>query len=215
MLLDIWRLYRTWVAGVVGYLIGCILMADLAARLAGRGQGEMVDLRAVGSGNPGAANAVSNLGKAWGAGVVAGDMAKGLVAAELGRVLAGNAGAYAAGIGVVAGHCFPASAEFKGGKGLAPAAGSSLITFPAWFVVNLGLLGATYKATKSAAIASYVTSAAFVLGSLVWWRFRLPNLWGTKPSGGLPAYTVLATAMICYRFVTAPAHMGDRARGEE
>ncbi len=214
MLIGIWRFYRVWVSGVLGYLVGCILVADIAAKLAARGRAEAVDLRAVGSGNPGAANVLSNLGKKWGVAVVVGDMAKGVAAAGIGRMIGGNAGAYAAAVGVVAGHCFPAVAGFRGGKGLAPAAGSSLVAFPAWFVMNLALLGGTYKATKSAALASYVTSAAFVLAALAWWRFRLPNLWGTKPTVGLPLYTLLATAMICYRFLTAPAHMGNRALGD-
>jgi len=42
-----------------------------------------------------------------------------LTAGELGRKAGGDAGAYAAGIGAVAGHCFPAFAHFRGGKGVA------------------------------------------------------------------------------------------------
>ena len=206
----VWWFYRAWVAGVLGYLLGCVLSADIAARLAGRA-GDRVDLRSIGSGNPGAANSVVNLGKRWGAAVTAGDICKGAIAATIGRMLAGSTGAQVAGICAVAGHCFPVFANFRGGKGLAPCAGASLVTFPAWFPVNLVVLGTVTKA-KGAATGAYVTSAVLVLGALTWWRFRLPNLTGTEPNRGLPAWALLSTAMICYRFLVAPEHMGDRDR---
>lgn len=213
MIRGIWRFYRVWVAGVAGYLIGCVLTADIAARLAAR-DGETVDLRAIGSGNPGAANSVVNLGKGWGAAVTAGDISKGAIAATIGRFLAGSAGAQFAGICAVAGHCFPAFANFRGGKGLAPAAGSSLVTFPVWMPVNLLVLGSVTK-LKGVAIGTYVTATALVLGALAWWCFRLPNWKGTEPNAGLPLWAICSVAMICYRFLTAPDHFGDRDRAPE
>lgn len=205
----IW-LYRAWIAGVTGYLLGCILTADIAAKLARRSSAN-VDLRAIGSGNPGAANSAVNLGTGWGVAVVAGDIGKGALASTIGRMLAGPAGAQFAGICVVAGHCFPVFSHFRGGKGLAACAGSSLVTFPAWLPVNLALLGGVTKA-KDAAFATYVTATALVLGSLLWWKFRLPRLSGTEPTGGLPIWAIASVSMICYRFLTAPEHMGDREK---
>src|SRR4051812_25152847 len=58
-------------AAAGGYLAGTIPSADIASRLA---TGGSTDLRASGSGNPGAANAIKVLGARWGYGVMAADI---------------------------------------------------------------------------------------------------------------------------------------------
>jgi glycerol-3-phosphate acyltransferase PlsY len=103
-------------AAALGYLLGTIPSADLAARLASRGT---VNLRDAGTGNPGAANAASLLGPRWGAGVMAADIAKGFVACQAARLVAGEPGAYVAGTAAVVGHCYPVWSGFRGGKGVA------------------------------------------------------------------------------------------------
>lgn len=206
------RIYRVWVAGVAGYLIGCILSAEIAMRLANRGKNDKVDLRAVGSGNPGGANALSNLGKGWGAGVILGDIAKGAIGAEVGRILAGDAGAYAAAVGAVAGHCFPAFSGFRGGKGVGTSAGTTLVCFPAYVPIDIGLVSLSFFWSKHAGKATAVATSVFCLAALLWKLGQLPNAWGTKPSWGLPLYAWATTAIIAYKFLKAPAHMGDRQR---
>ena len=54
---------RLIAAATTGYALGTIPSADVAARLATRGE---TDLRDAGSGNPGAVNAMAVLGKGWG-----------------------------------------------------------------------------------------------------------------------------------------------------
>jgi glycerol-3-phosphate acyltransferase PlsY len=203
------RWYAVWIAGVAGYLAGSVLTADLVARAASR-HAAAVDIRAVGSGNPGAANVMANLGTAWGLAVLAGDIAKGILAALVGRVIAGPAGAYAAGIGAVAGHCFPAWSGFRGGKGVATSAGTTWVLFPAYVPIDMALLAASYARIRHTTAATVVTSLAFVAAAIVWWRFRLPNAWGPRPTAGLPIYAAATAAMIVYRFLAAPAHLGDR-----
>ena len=110
---------------LVGYLIGMFPSADLVARLASRGA---VDLRASGSGNPGGLNAARVLGRQWGLLVIVMDAAKGALAGLIGLAL-GDAGAYAAGTGVIAGHCWPVYNRFRGGKGVAAAGGSFFTVF--------------------------------------------------------------------------------------
>lgn len=56
---------------LVGYLCGCFLTAELVAR-ARTGKSAV----ALGTGNPGMANLAHELGKGWGAVVLAGDIAK-------------------------------------------------------------------------------------------------------------------------------------------
>ncbi|MGI8925445.1 MAG: glycerol-3-phosphate acyltransferase [Tepidiformaceae bacterium] len=208
----LWRLYRGWLAAVAGYLIGSILTADVAARLANRGRTASVDLRATGSGNPGAANAMANLGTGWGAAVLAGDILKGGAAAQAGRIIAGDGGAYVAATAAVAGHCFPAWSGFRGGKGVATSAGTTLVCFPAYIPIDSALVVTSWLASKHAGKATAIASTVFVASAWAWRRFRLPNAWGTKPTTGLPLYALATTAIIAYKFLTAPRHMGDRRR---
>ena len=209
LLPNVIRLYRLWVAAVAGYLVGCILTADIVAKLANRRRAEQVDLRAVGSGNPGGANAFANLGKGWGAAVILGDIAKGAIGAGAGRIIAGDAGAYAAATASVAGHCFPAFANFRGGKGVGTSAGTTLVCFPAYIPFDVALITGSFVWSRHAAKATYAASTVFCLAALAWRLFRWGNAWGTKPTLGLPLYAFATTAIIFYKFLAAPAHMGD------
>lgn len=204
-----WSRCRIVAAGLTGYTVGSILTADLVVKVVARRSPATPDLRRVGSGNPGAANAFANLGTGWGIGILAGDIFKGAIAAQAGRVLAGDAGGYLAASAAVAGHCFPLWSRFRGGKGVATSAGTTLVAFPAYVPIDLGLVGLSFLASRHAARATAVASSVFVMAAFVWrWR-RWPNLWGTKPTWGLPAYAVATTSMIAYRFFTSPRHMGD------
>ena len=203
------RLYRLWFAAVAGYLIGSMLMADLASKLSNRGKGESVDLRATGSGNPGAANAFANLGKGWGAAVMLGDILKGGAGAQAGRMIAGDTGAYVAATASVVGHCFPAWAEFKGGKGAATSAGTTLVCFPTYIPFEALSVGGSFAVSKHAGKATAAGTTLFIILALVWHRFALPTAWGTKPTRGLPLYAIVTSAIIGYKFLTAPKHMGN------
>lgn len=190
-------------AALLGYLLGTLPSADVAVRLSGRRD---VDLRAHGTGNPGAANALVVLGKRWGYAIMAADIAKGAAACLGGRRLAGGDGAHVAGPAAVVGHCFPVWNGFKGGKGVAASAGQCLATFPAYFPVDLAVAWAgsasRWRARTFAATA--VASAAWVAAALVWWLRDWPNGWGPRPSAGLPAAAAASSAVILYRFATTP-----------
>ena len=210
------RTSRRWfglgIAAIVGYLVGSVLTADAVSAAARRHSGERVDLRATGSGNPGAANAMANLGAGWGIAVLVGDILKGSAGAQAGRVIAGDGGAYLGATAAVAGHCFPVWSGFRGGKGVATSAGTTLVCFPAYVPVDIGLVGLSWAASRHAGKATAIASIAFVAAASAWNRFRLPNAWGTKPTGGLPLYAAATTAIIGYKFLTAPRHVGDRKR---
>jgi acyl phosphate:glycerol-3-phosphate acyltransferase len=207
-----WKAYRVWVAGVAGYLLGGILTADLVSKAAAARNGEHVDLRSTGSGNPGAANAMANLGTGWGAAVLVGDIAKGAAGAQAGRWIAGDAGAYAAGIGAVAGHCFPAFANFKGGKGVATSAGTTIVCFPAYIPIDLGLISLSWFGSRHVTFATLAASAAFTGAATAWWKRGWPTAWGAKPTVGMPIYAAVTSAIIAYRFLAAPGHLGNRRR---
>ena len=190
-------------AAALGYLIGTFPTADLVAA---RVSGGSIDLRTAGTGNPGGANALKVLGAKAGAMVMAGDVAKGALASGVGALVAGPAGAHLAGTASVVGHCFPVWTGFRGGKGVAASVGQCLATFPAYFPIDMAVAAVTVSNPRwkqRAFTATMVSSAAWVLGGLVWWRKRWPNLWGPRPSFGLPLASAVSSAVIAYKFSTA------------
>lgn len=110
------------IAVLTGYLMGCSNMAYYLAKL------RKADLRAGGSGNLGASNAVVLLG--WRAGVLTAlhDIGKAVLAVLVLKWLfpeVEHIGAVA-GVSCVLGHIFPFYLKFKGGKGFASYFGMTL-----------------------------------------------------------------------------------------
>ena len=107
---------------ILAYLMGCSNMALYLSKYKG------VDLRAAGSGNLGASNAMILMG--WGPGVIVAvhDIGKALLAVVLARHFGQGLpfiGA-AAGVACVLGHMFPFFLRFRGGKGFASYLGMTL-----------------------------------------------------------------------------------------
>ena len=203
-------------AGVLGYLVGSFPTADLVSRYATRGSGDAgVDLRAAGSGNPGAVNAATVLGRKWGLLVFAGDMVKGVAACLLGRATGGDNGAYLAGTTVVAGHCYPAWSGFRGGKGVATSFATTLVCFPAYAPFDLAVFATTFflsKGRASLATAApdtkppartgvLVASGLFSAAATYRWLRRKGNLWGPKSTVGLPFYALATSGIIAFRLL--------------
>ena len=193
-------------AATAGYLLGTVPSADVAARLATSGA---ADLRTAGTGNPGGANALVVLGRAWGYGVMAADIAKGAAACGLGRRVGGEAGAHVAGTAAVVGHCFPVWNGFRGGKGVAASVGQCVATFPVYVPFDLGLawLTATPRWSRRVGartlVATAVASSAWVAAATVWWRRGWPNGWAPQATAGLPLAAAASSAVIISRFAAA------------
>jgi len=89
------------------------------------------DLRELGSGSVGARNAARILGRGFGIAVFAWDSAKGALAVLLVRHLFGDELiTSASAVAVVLGHIWPAQLGFRGGMGVAPAAGALVVLQP-------------------------------------------------------------------------------------
>jgi acyl phosphate:glycerol-3-phosphate acyltransferase len=112
------------VATLLGYLLGSIP----AALLVGRAHG--VDLRATGDGNPGAWNALEQLGPRRACPAFLGDGLKGTAAGLIGLALSGVGGAYAGVAGAMIGHAYPLFARFRGGKSVMTFAGGAFALSP-------------------------------------------------------------------------------------
>ncbi len=89
------------------------------------------DLRELGSGSAGARNTARLLGWKFGAIAFVWDFAKGAMAVLLaGHLFADEVVSSAAAVAVVLGHIWPAQLGFRGGKGVAPAAGALAVLQP-------------------------------------------------------------------------------------
>jgi glycerol-3-phosphate acyltransferase PlsY len=149
------------VAFVAGYLLGAVSPATLFARHVG------ADLRASGSGNPGATNAGRVLGRRTGIVVGLLDVAKGLVPALVFGVVASHGAGLLAGLAAVLGHVTSPFLRGRGGKGVATAAGAVLGSHPLWapFVV-LSWIGVV-AVTRWVALASVAAASSVVVVALV------------------------------------------------
>jgi glycerol-3-phosphate acyltransferase PlsY len=201
------RAMRVLGAAAAGYLFGSISSADLATKVA---TGGSINLREVGSGNPGGTNAAAVLGKRWGYSVIVADVLKAAVAVGVGRVLAGDSGGHIAGSAAVAGHCFPIWHVFRGGKGVACAGGQFLMTFPVFAVPDIAAASLAVVGPPQGRGLRFVgiASAVGVTGAYLWWRKDWPNWWGPKPTAALPVSAVATASIILYKFAAAkrPLH---------
>jgi glycerol-3-phosphate acyltransferase PlsY len=118
----------------VAYLLGSIPFGLILTKLFGRG-----DVRKEGSGNTGATNVARVAGPLAGILTLLLDGAKGAVAVLIAARYSSENATWMviAGLAALVGHCFPAWLKFKGGKGVATAAGVYLMLCPAAFLGGL------------------------------------------------------------------------------
>lgn len=153
--------YVVWTIGA--YLLGNASAGDLVARVSG------VDIRSVGSGNPGTANVYREVGPRSAVAVFLIDLAKGTAATlpiyllDL-PALAGLAAAGA----VLVGHFFPIFWGFKGGTGMMVGIGATIGFLPLGAVIAVPFGAAFAMRTKDMARAGVVFFAVTtIVGGLV------------------------------------------------
>ncbi|MGI9052037.1 MAG: glycerol-3-phosphate acyltransferase [Ilumatobacteraceae bacterium] len=149
---------------VAGYLIGSFPTADLVS---GR---RRVDLRAVGDRNPGWWNARQALGNRAARPVLVGDIAKGMLAAGVGRGIARDdewwPGVVGGG-GAMVGHAWPVFAGLRGGRAVATLGGVAGVLSPRSAALAVGAGAAAFAVCRSAATAVQAGFVAFPLAQLV------------------------------------------------
>src|SRR5512135_791283 len=143
-------------AAAAGFALGSLSPAVLVSRRAG------VDVRAVGSGNPGATNVGRVLGLRAGVLVAVLDVAKGLLPAALFGTLGRSVG-LVAGLYAVVGHVASPLLRGRGGKGVATAAGAVVGSFPLWGVVVVAVWVAVLALTRWVALASVCAVTSVVV----------------------------------------------------
>ena len=114
---------------MISYLLGTIPFGVVMTKLFHKG-----DLRKIGSGNIGAANAMRAGGFRVAALVWLFDMLKAIIAVLIGRYVGGDVFAVWCGFVAVFGHCYPIWLKFHGGKGVSTLFGVLLAVNPLLFV---------------------------------------------------------------------------------
>lgn len=185
-----------YVAGSIpsGYLICKVLLG--------------IDIRTLGSGNPGTANVYRSVGPRAGLGTLVLDVAKGAIPVVLTKhfVTQDVSVLLVCGVAAIAGHFWMVFLRFKGGKGVATSAGVFLVLMPKPLAVALGAFlvltfGTGHISAGSIAGAAVLPAAAFALGAdprVAWVSLavcavilykHLPNLKRLLASRELPART--------------------------
>jgi glycerol-3-phosphate acyltransferase PlsY len=164
----------------LAYLLGSIPFGYLAGRLRG------VDIRVEGSRNTGATNVFRTLGRGIGIAVMAADIGKGLAAVLIARALLDDPWPLAAAGLAVAGHVFPVWLRFRGGKGVAVAAGALIGVMPLVSATLVVIWVAIVLATRYVSLASVISAGAL---PVLAWAFGLD--WPKLVLAGLVSAAVL------------------------
>lgn len=161
----------TVVLVVVAYLVGSLSFAVIVSRAYG-----LPDPHTYGSGNPGATNVLRSGRKSAAVLTLLGDALKGFAVVFVARIFAATWGleptdiALAA-LAVFAGHLFPVYFGFKGGKGVATAAGILIALSPLLGLAVAGVWVGVFAVTRTSSLAALTASlcAPVLTGVFLGW----------------------------------------------
>ncbi|MDP9320161.1 MAG: glycerol-3-phosphate 1-O-acyltransferase PlsY [Chloroflexota bacterium] len=161
-------LVRIVVCGLIGYGIGSISSGYIVGRMY-----RNVDLRKVGSGSTGATNTFRALGLGAALLVAVLDILKGALAVWIASTIVTGPGdertvaSAVAAVAAVAGHCWPAFLEGRGGRGVATGFGALLfIATPAWLGAVVAFMLAL-AVTRMVSVSSLASVAGALIGYIV------------------------------------------------
>ena len=171
---------------VLAYLLGSVPFAVVVSRLFG-----LADPRSYGSKNPGATNVLRSGNKKAAIVTLIGDLAKGWLAVFLAQTFGphfglGSGTVTLVALGVFFGHLFPVFLKFRGGKGVATAAGVLLALDPWLGLAVLGVWILIAYTLRYSSLSALVAAATAPLIAFL--------LWGRDPQ--LAAVAIIAMALI-------------------
>lgn len=148
---------------VFSYLLGSINTAVVFSKTLYR-----EDIRELGSKNAGATNMLRSFGKKAGTAVFLFDFSKGLLTVAVAKVMVAFFGApyetlLFAGFFTQLGHTFPIFFGFRGGKGVATAAGAALGVMPLVSLILFAVFVVLFLLTKIVSLSSGVCAVAYPL----------------------------------------------------
>ena len=171
---------------VVAYLLGSIPFGYLLIKYVFT-SGE--DVRQIGSGGIGATNVTRRAGRTAGLITYFFDMAKGVAAVMLMRLVAGDDYFWigAAAVAAITGHILPVFLGFRGGKGVATGVGVYLALAPYSVLTTLVLWGIIVYFSRYVSLGSIIATAAVPLWTLLYYGLL-------QPSPHLKALVIIAIA---------------------
>ncbi|HVQ16241.1 MAG TPA: glycerol-3-phosphate 1-O-acyltransferase PlsY [Vicinamibacterales bacterium] len=145
-------------AVTVGYFVGSIPFAFLLSRHRG------IDLRRTGSGNVGASNVLRTTGVRAALLAMVLDGVKGTIAVLIAQLLsAGAVAAVIAAFASVIGHVYPIWLRFRGGKGVATAAGAFAVLAPEALAIAASVFVVAVLATRFISVGSVAAALTLAL----------------------------------------------------
>ena len=143
-----------WLLALLAYLLGSLSFAIVFSRLSGS-----PDPRGNGSGNAGATNMLRLAGRKWAILTLLGDLCKGIVPVLLAQHAGLGVQAQAwVGLCAVIGHLYPLYFGFKGGKGVATAAGMLMGIYAPAALLALGAWLLTLYLTRTSSLAALIAT---------------------------------------------------------
>jgi len=159
-------LIQNVIGPIISYFIGSIPFGFLITKIV-----KGVDIRQIGSGNPGATNVSRVLGKPYGILVFFLDMLKGFLPIFTFDLLFGSHGhspsLILCGIGVICGHTFPIFLGFKGGKAAATGCGVFLWLAPIPLLVSVAVWLITISISRYISLGSIISSIILVTSLII------------------------------------------------
>ena len=153
---------------IIGYVFGLFQTSYIYGKLKG------IDIRAHGSGNAGATNALRTLGAKAGVISFFGDALKCVFAMTAVRLIFARSHgdilpvlAMYAGTGVILGHNFPFYLNFRGGKGIAATGGLMFATNLVLTLICAVLFATVFLTTHYVSIGSMLVYITFAIGMVV------------------------------------------------
>ncbi len=169
---------------LASYLIGSVPFGFIIGKCRG------VDIRKEGSGNIGATNVTRVVGPWWGKLCFLLDFLKGLLPAGAAVILTGNGTLgdplhilpAIATLAVVIGHIYPLFLKFKGGKGVATAAGAIFPLCPLAVAIGLVSWALFFLTTRYVSVASIAAAAILPIAAVILYVFKLPGAPDSLPA---------------------------------
>ena len=187
--MDVFTASAAWVAG--SFAAGSVPFGWITGRLRG------IDVRKAGSGNIGATNVFRTVGPRWGFLALACDVLKGLLPVAFARGSCAASGwealPLACGAAAVAGHMFSPFMKFRGGKGVATAAGMLAALAPVLTAAAFLVFAAVFAATNYISLSS-CTAAAFLAAAT--WVPRPPLAGPRAPLAQCVMITAIAVFVV-------------------
>ena len=178
------------------YLLGSIPSAYIAGRLV-----KGIDIRKVGDGNVGAANAYREIGSKAGMAVLVADVGKGAIAVSITSILASQPVVLLAGLGAVAGHNWPVYIGFRGGRGESTALGVLSVLLPQPMLILLAVSAVPFFITRNTMVAGAILFSPLWLVALL-----------TGASLALVVYSIGLPCLVGLTHFLTTRHLPEEAR---